>query len=101
MFEDCPYVPFDKLKTDDALSRLSRCRPLSGFKPSHCEDGSVRFAHMTGECNFYRRAPLQLASTLGFILNKRSGKFMGLEPEEQAAVHECLQWSKGGAFNGP
>ena len=29
---------------------------------------------------------MQLASTLGFILNKRSGKFLGLTPEEQAAM---------------
>ena len=43
------YVPFDSLKSDDALSRLSRCRPLSGFRPSHTEDGTVRFAHNTGE----------------------------------------------------
>ena len=42
-------MPFDRLKSDDALSRLSRCRPLSGFRPSHTEDGTVRFAHNTGE----------------------------------------------------
>ena len=35
---------------------------------------------------------MQLASTLGFILNKRSGKFLGLTPEEQGALHECLTW---------
>ena len=52
----------------------------------------VRYAHNTGEVNFRRRAPLQLASTLGFILNKRSGEFMGLTPEEKRALHECLIW---------
>ena len=36
---------------------------------------------------------MQLASTLGFILNKRSGKFLGLTPDEQAALHECLTWA--------
>ena len=41
---------------------------------------------------------MQLASTLGFILNKRSGKFLGLTPEEQAAVHECLTWWPLGLF---
>ena len=44
------------------------------------------------EVNFRRRGPMQLASTLGFILNKRSGKFLGLTPDEQAALHECLTW---------
>ena len=49
LWQDCPYVPFDALKTDDAMSRLSRCRPVSGFRPSHCEDGIIRFAHNTGD----------------------------------------------------
>ena len=124
------YVPFDALKSDDAMSRLSRCRPVSGFRPSHCEDGIIRFAHNTGdswwlklfsrcvcltfgvalstakkgvlyrqEVNFRRRGPMQLASTLGFILNKRSGKFLGLTPEEQAALHECLTWWPLGALS--
>ena len=68
-----PYVPFDELKSDDAQSRLSRCRPVSGFRPSHVEDNKIMFAHNTGEVNFRRRQPLQLASTLGFVLNQRSG----------------------------
>ena len=68
-----PYVPFAELKSDDAQSRLSRCRPVSGFRPSHVEDNKIMFAHNTGEVNFRRRQPLQLASTLGFVLNQRSG----------------------------
>ena len=99
LWQDCPYVPFDALKSDDAMSRLSRCRPVSGFRPSHCEDGIIRFAHNTGEVNFRRRGPMQLASTLGFILNKRSGKFLGLTPEEQAALHECLTWLRQPGHN--
>ena len=90
--KDCPYVPFDKLKSDDAMVRLSRCRLISGFTPAHVEDGVVRYAHNTGKTNFRRRAPLQYAATLGFILNSRSGKFLGLTPEEKDALHECLTW---------
>ena len=92
LWQDCPHVPFDKLVNDDAQARLSRCRPISGIRDAHTQDGVVRYAHNTGEVNFRRRAPLQLASTLGFILNKRSGKFMGLTPEEKKALHECLTW---------
>lgn len=69
-----------------------RCRPINGFTPAHIEDGRIRYAHNTGEVNFRRRHPLQLASTLGFILNKRSGYFPGLAPEEKEALHECLTW---------
>ena len=35
---------------------------------------------------------MQLAATLGFILNSRSGKFLGLTPDEKSALHECLTW---------
>ena len=56
------------------------------------QDGYIRYAHNTGEVNFWRRHPLQLASTLGFILNKRAGHFPGLNPDEKRALHECLTW---------
>ena len=35
---------------------------------------------------------MQLAATLGFILNSRSGEFLGLAPDEKEALHECLTW---------
>ena len=35
---------------------------------------------------------MQLATTLGLILNSRSGKFIGLTPDETSALHECLAW---------
>ena len=92
LWQDCPHVPFDRLISNDAVSRLSRCRPMNGFTPAHAQDGHIRYAHNTGEVNFWRRHPLQLASTLGFILNKRAGHFPGLCPEEKKALHECLTW---------
>ena len=49
--------------------------------------------------NYRRRAPLQLASTLGFVLNRTSGKFLGLTPAEMNAVHECLVWGRQGNNN--
>ena len=88
LWNDCQYVPFDKLKTDDAMARLSRCRPSSGFTPAHAEDRIIRDAHNMGETNFRRRAPLQLATTIGFVLRSRSGKCLGLTPEAKAALHE-------------
>ena len=92
LWQNVPHVAFDKLKSNDAVSRLSRCRPIHGFTPAHCADNVVRYAHNTGEVNFRKRHPLQLASTLGFILNKRKGYFPGLKEDERAALHECLTW---------
>jgi hypothetical protein len=31
---------------------------------------------------------MQLAGTMGFVLGKRGGKFMGLNPAEMKAVHD-------------
>ena len=92
LWQNVPHVVFDKLKSNDAVSRLSRCRPIHGFTPAHCADNVVRYAHNTGEVNFRKRHPLQLASTLGFILHKRKGYFPGLKEDERAALHECLTW---------
>ena len=39
---------------------------------------------------------LQLASTMGFLLNRQSGRFMGLTPGETDAVHEVLSWLRAG-----
>ena len=49
LWQDCPHVPFDKLVSNDAVARLSRCRPVNGFTPAHVQDGYVRYAHNTGE----------------------------------------------------
>ena len=46
------------------------------------------YAHASGEVFFQRRAAWQVASTMGFVLNKNSGSFMGLTQEEECALHE-------------
>ena len=53
LWQDCPHVPFDMLKSNDAVARLSRCRPVNGFTPAHVQDGYVRYAHNTGEVNSF------------------------------------------------
>ena len=94
LWQDCPYVPFDKLQSDEAQARLSVCRPISGLETAKLVGGVPTYAHNTGEVNYRRRAPLQLASTMGFVLNKNSGRFMKLTPDELAAEHECLSWGR-------
>ena len=54
--------------------------------------GVERYAHLQGDIFFQKRSPLQLASTLGFVLQKQSGKFMGLRPQELNSLHEILCW---------
>ena len=50
LWQDCPYVPFDELKSEEAQSRLSVCKPISGLTESTRAGGGVeRYAHNSGE----------------------------------------------------
>ena len=58
LWQGCPFLPFDKLVSDESQARLSRCKPISGLEPANHCDGVARYAHCQGEVNFGRRAPL-------------------------------------------
>ena len=96
LWQDCPFVPFGDLKSDEAQARLAVVRPISGLEPASVADGVPRYAHNTGDVNFRRRALLQLASTFGFVVGRNGGGHLHLTPVEEAAVHECLTWARQG-----
>jgi len=90
MFQDAPHVAFDKLRSSEAQSRLSVCRPFSAFEHPTFHDGVPRYSSITGEINFRRRATRTLASMMGFVLNKHNGSDMkNLKTPELEALHEC------------
>ena len=93
LWQYAPHVPFGELKSDEAENRLSVCRPISGLQEAACVGGVPTYAQNTGDVNIRRRAPLQLASTMGFILNKNGANFMKeITPAEKRATHECIHW---------
>ena len=94
LWQDCPYVPFDKLHSTEAQSRLSVCRPHSGLEEASCATGTPRYAHNTGGVIFRRWASSQVANTMGLVLNKTSGKSSGLTAQEVESVHEILTWGR-------
>ena len=49
LWQDCPHVPFDELKTEEAQARLSVCKPISGLQESTRVGGVERYAHSSGE----------------------------------------------------
>jgi hypothetical protein len=49
LWQDCPYVPFDELKSEEAQSRLSVCQPISGLTETTRAGGVERYAHNSGE----------------------------------------------------
>jgi hypothetical protein len=48
LWQDCPYVPFDKLKSDEAQARLAVVKPKSGLEPASAHDAVPRYPHNTG-----------------------------------------------------
>ncbi len=88
-------VPFDKLVSPDAQARLSMVRPISSLhEAGEFGDGLIKYAHNTGTVFFAKRAPLQVASTLGFVLNKHDGSALQLTSAELDALHECITWGR-------
>ena len=63
LWQDCPYVPFEELKSSESQSRLSVCRPHSGLEEASCATGVPRYAHNTGGVIFRRWASSQVANT--------------------------------------
>ena len=94
LWQDCPYLPFDKLKSTEAQSRLSVCRPHSGLEEASCATGVPRYAHNTGGVIFRRWASSQVANTMGLVLNKTKGNSSGLTAREVDSVHEILTWGR-------
>jgi hypothetical protein len=100
LWQDVPYVPFDKLKSREAQQRLSVCRSHCELQPPKLIDFRPRFAHLQGDVRWKQRGPLQLAGTVGFLLSKNDGRFMKITgPGELQAVHECLNYQKHSGKN--
>ena len=49
LWQDCPYAPFDLLKSEEAQARLSVCQPISGLTETTRAGGVERYAHNSGE----------------------------------------------------
>ena len=95
LWQDAPHIPFSKLRSVEAQARLSTCRPHSALEEPNMRGGVGRYAHLTGDAQYRRRAPQQLNSMMGFVLNQRNGgRFMGLTQEETDALHEVLSWGR-------
>ena len=56
LWQDVPYVPFDKLRSTDAQARLSVCRPRSALEEPNVRSGVGRYAHLTGDerCSLFK-----------------------------------------------
>ena len=64
-----------------------RCFPMSGLQPASMHDGMERYAHCQGEVMFRRRAPMQVAATLGQKRTKQGDLRYRLGVKGQAVRH--------------
>ena len=71
LWQDAPHVPFGNLRSTEAQARLSVCRSRSALEEPNARSGVGRYAHLTGDAMHTRRAPQQLNSMLGFVLNQK------------------------------
>ena len=51
LWQDCPYVAFLDLKSEEAQARLSVCQPISGLQEVTRVGGVERYAHQSGEAH--------------------------------------------------
>ena len=82
LWNNAPHVPFHKLKSPAAQGRLALVKPFSGLEENTTIGGVERYAHISGETNFSKRAPWEIASTMAFVLNKNTGRFLGLNQQD-------------------
>ena len=69
-WQHVPYVPFDQLKSQTAVSRLSLCKLDNCMEPSGMQGGRTVYASQRGDTNFWRRNPQQVSGTLAFMLTR-------------------------------
>ena len=90
-WQHAPHIPFDKLETQTAVSRLSLCTLENSLKEARMEDGRAMYASQRGDSNFWRRNPQQISGTLAFMLAKDEGREFGIRAEEIPHLRTCLR----------
>ena len=51
LWQDCPHVPFEELRSEESQARLSVCKPISGLQETTRVGGVERYAHNSGEAS--------------------------------------------------
>ena len=91
-WQDAPHVPFHKLKTNAAISRLSVCKLDNCMGEAGFEQGRTTYTCTQGETNFWRRNVQQIAGTLAFMMDRNEASWCEIRAEEVPILKECLRW---------
>ena len=91
-WQHAPHIPFDAVRADSSLARMSLCKLEHGLKDATFEQGRHKYKESHGEVNFWRRNPHQIASTLAFMVDGRTDLLRDIADKDHEPVRECLRW---------
>ena len=89
-----PEAPFQSLRSEEARAALACCNLDSSMQDCHDQRGRPAYACSVGDTAIWRRQPLQLQTTLAFMLAKDEGRLFRVKAADFADVRECLLWSR-------
>jgi hypothetical protein len=92
-WQTTPEAPFQSLRSEEARAALACCNLDSSMQDCHDQRGRPAYACSVGDTAIWRRQPLQLQTTLAFMLAKDEGRLFRVKAADFADVRECLLWS--------
>ena len=93
-WQTTPEAPFQALRSEEARTALACCNLDSSMVDSQDQRGRPAYACSVGDTAIWRRQPLQLQTTLAFMLAKDEGRLFRVKAADFADVRKCLVLSR-------
>ena len=91
-WQTTPEAPFDALRSEEARAAIACCNLDSSMGDSQDQRGRPAYACSVGDTDIWRRQPLQLQTTLAFMLAKDEGRLFRVKAADLEDVRKCLLW---------
>ena len=91
-WQTTPEAPFQALRSEEARAALTCCNLDSSMLDSQDQRGRPAYACSGGDTAIWRRQPLQLQTTLAFMLAKDEGRLFRITAADFKDVRKCLLW---------
>ena len=85
-------APFHTLRSEEARAAFACCNLDSSMQDSQDQRGRPAYACFVGDTAIWRRQPLQLQTTLAFMLAKDDGRLFRVKATDFDNVRKCLLW---------
>ncbi len=95
LMQDVPWIPFHKLASVEAQTRLSTVKPMGVVHEAGYINKMPTFPTKSGHVGrVQKHTNRDVDATFACLLNKDDGSFTGLSKEERLHWHECLSWAR-------